>query len=72
MSEQSQLLTSSEIGRINELLNTLSENLFFHRNGSLAKGHALQLLASSYYDSLGDKLSDYVLRISVESTPGNL
>jgi len=72
MSEQARLLTSSEIGRVNELLNALSENLFFHRNGSLAKGHGLQLLTSPYYDSYGDKLSDYVLRMAVESTPGNL
>ena len=72
MSEQARLLTSSEIGRINELLNTLSENLFFHRNGSLAKAHGLQLLTSPYYDDHGDKLSDYVLRIAVAATPGNL
>lgn len=72
MSEQATLLTQSEIGRINEVLNTLSNNLFFHRNGSLAKGHGISLITGDYFDSGGDQISSYVLRMSVETTPGNL
>ena len=72
MSEQARLLTQGEIGRVNEMLNALSDNLYFHRNGSVAKAHGITLVTSSYYDSGGDKLSSYVIRFSIETTPGNL
>jgi hypothetical protein len=69
MGTAKQILTQDELTQLNEALQQLAANLKIHVNASLSVAHGFNVQQSTYYDSAGDVVGDYVLVFQFGTPP---